>query len=110
MPHNRIDRAIKLPEPPDGIVCSNNFLAFGAIQAIKKRNLSIPRDIKIVSFDNYPLSPYTDPPLSVVDIDVFELGVHAAEALLNKMKNPNLQIRYNIISPTLIVRESSKTT
>lgn len=103
-----MNELLNLPEPPDGVVCSNNFLAFGAIQAIKKRNLRIPQDIKIVSFDNYPLSPYTDPPFSVVDIDVFELGVHAAEALLNKMKNPNLQIQYNIISPTLIIRESSK--
>lgn len=32
---------------------------------------------------------FTEPPLSVVDNDVFELGAYAAKALLYKLENPN---------------------
>lgn len=51
---------------------------------------------------------FTEPPLSVVDNDVYELGAHAAKALLYKLENPNLQIHYSMLSPNLIIRESSK--
>lgn len=103
-----MNELLDLPIPPDSIVCSNNFTAVGAIRAIKKRGLKIPNDVALIAFDNYPLSQFTEPPMSIVDIDVFELGVHAADALMNKLKSPNLQVQYSMLSPTLIVRESSK--
>lgn len=103
-----MEHLLNLPNPPDSVICLNNFVAFGAIKAIKQQNLRIPEDVAIISFDNYPLSMYTEPQLTVVDNDVFELGAHAANALLNKINNPNLQIQYSMLSPTLIVRESTK--
>lgn len=103
-----MNELLDLPNPPDSVVCTNNFIAFGGIKAIQSRGLKIPGDIAVVGFDNYPLSQLTDPQLTVVDIDVFELGVQAANALMNKLKNPNLQVQYSMLSPTLIVRESSK--
>lgn len=108
--YRMMNELLDLPTPPDSVVCVSNFVAFGAIKAIQERGLKIPKDIALIGFDNYPLSQYTDPPLSVVDIDVFELGVHAANALMNKLKNPTLQVQYNMLSPNLIVRESSKKT
>ncbi|MCX8129869.1 MAG: LacI family transcriptional regulator [Clostridia bacterium] len=103
-----MNELLDLPKIPDSVVCASNFIAFGAMQAIKKKKLSVPKDIAVIGFDNYPLSQYTEPELSVVDIDVFELGVHAANALMNKLKNPSLQVQYNMLSPNLIVRDSSK--
>jgi LacI family purine nucleotide synthesis repressor len=99
---------LDLDTPPDSVICLNNYVAFGVIGAIKKARLNIPNDIAVISFDNYPLSMYTEPPLSVVDNDVFELGSHAANILLNKIANPNLQMQYSMLSPNLIIRESSK--
>ncbi len=103
-----MDKLLILPTPPDSVICLNNFVAMGALQAIKKRNLKIPQDLAIISFDNYPLSMFTEPPLSVVDNDVFELGSYAAKALLYKLENPNIQLHYSMLSPNLIIRESSK--
>lgn len=99
---------LDLPVAPDSIVCVNNFVAFGAIKAIKSRGLSIPKDVALITFDNYPLALYSEPPLSVIDIDVFELGYHVATLLMNKIKNPSLKVQYNMLSPTLVIRQSSK--
>lgn len=103
-----MNQLLSLPVLPDSVICLNNFVAYGALKAIKKRGLKIPDDIGIISFDNYPLSMFTEPELSVVDNDVFELGSHSAKALLDKLENPNLQIQYSMLSPSLIIRESSK--
>ena len=51
---------------------------------------------------------FTEPQLTVVDNDVFELGTHAANILLSKIASPNLQMQYSMLSPTLIVRDSSR--
>lgn len=99
---------LNLPVPPDCVICLNNFVAFGALKAINKRQLKIPQDIALISFDNYPLSMFTQPQLSVVDNNVFELGQYAAKALLDKIENPNLHIQSSMLSPNLIIRESSK--
>ena len=103
-----VDQLVSLPTPPDALICLNNFVANKVISALKKHNLRIPEDIALMSFDNYPLAEFTTPPLTVVDNDVFDLGTHAANILLNKIDNPNLQMQYSMLSPTLIVRSSSK--
>lgn len=102
-----VQELLNLSSPPDSIICLNNFIASKVITAIKKRGLRIPQDIALVSFDNYPLAMFTEPQLTVVDNDVFELGTHAANILLNKIASPNLQMQYSMLSPNLIVRESS---
>ncbi|MDF2884268.1 MAG: LacI family transcriptional regulator [Clostridiaceae bacterium] len=101
-------KLLKLKNPPDSLVCTSCFMAFGIIKAVKENGLKIPDDIGIISFDRYPLSEYMDPMLSVVDIDVFEMGVHTATTLINKIKNPNLQIQYTMLSPSLIANKSTK--
>ena len=103
-----VEKLLDLMTPPDSIICLNNFIASGVLTGIKKRGLRIPSDIALVSFDNYPLAMFTEPKLTVVDNDVFELGTHAANILLNKIASPNLQMQYSMLSPTLIVRESSR--
>lgn len=103
-----MDTLLSLQNPPDSVICLNNFVAFGVIKAIKEHGLQIPDDVAVITFDNYPLSMYTEPQLTVVDNDVFELGTHAANALLNKINNPNLQMQYSMLSPTLIIRESTR--
>lgn len=102
------NKLLRLPTPPDSIICLNNFVANKVIGTLENHLLRIPEDIALISFDNYPLAEFTAPPLSVVDNDVFELGTHAANILLSKIDNPNLQMQYSMLSPTLIVRSSSK--
>jgi LacI family transcriptional regulator len=93
---------------PDAVICEYNQIAMGAVSAIKKRGLSIPEDIGVITFDDYPLSQLIDPPLTVVDIDVHEMGRYAASILLKKINNPALQIQSFAILPSLIVRSSTR--
>lgn len=93
---------------PDAVICENNQLAVGAVSAIKKHGMSIPDDIGVITFDDYPLSQLVDPPLTVVDIDMDEMGQQAATILLKKIKNPTFQIQSFSTLPSLIIRSSTK--
>lgn len=100
-------KLLSLPEPPDSILCFNGLFAVIAIQVINNMKLRIPQDISVMAFDNYPYAPLVIPPLSVVDIDMFDLGQKAAKALLKKLDNSELYIQTYTALPHLIIREST---
>ncbi|WP_180272733.1 LacI family DNA-binding transcriptional regulator [Konateibacter massiliensis] len=102
-----MEELLRYPSLPDAIICENNQIAMGAVKAITKNNLSIPEDIGLITFDDYPLSQIIDPPLTVIDIDVYEMGNQAADILLRKIKNPALQVQSFTTLPRLIVRSST---
>jgi DNA-binding LacI/PurR family transcriptional regulator len=92
---------------PDAFLCCDNILAFNTMKAVKSRGLSIPDDIGIVTFDSYPIAEYTDPALTVIDVDTFHLGEEAAEILLKKINGAAMVNQYTLLSTTLIPRNSS---
>jgi LacI family transcriptional regulator len=98
---------LRLPEPPDSILCFNSLIAVGVIQAIRQFRLRIPEDISIVSFDNYPYAPLITPSLTVVDIDMYSLGTRAGASLLKKIQNPEMLIQTYTALPHLIQRDST---
>lgn len=97
------------PNRPDAIICSNNHIALGVMKSIKEHNIRIPEDMGVITFDDYPFSQITDPMLSVVNIDVYDLGQQASKLMINKIKKPNLQVQTYTTLPNLIIRESTIT-
>lgn len=94
-------------DAPDAIICSNNEIAYYVLQAIKEKELNVPNDIGVITFDNYPFSKYMTPPLSVIDVDTFSIGEKAARSLLDKISNENNKNEQILISTDLIIREST---
>jgi DNA-binding LacI/PurR family transcriptional regulator len=92
---------------PTAIVAADDMMAFGAIRGIKERGLRIPEDIAIVGFNDTPLTTYMDPPMSSVEIFVYELGYNASEILINQFENPDVQKKNIVIKTELKVRKSS---
>ena len=92
---------------PDAFVCNDNLAAFGLLKACKELHLSIPQEIGIVTFDNYPLAEYMDPPLTIVDIDTAMLGEQTAQLLFRRIENKvgNQQI---MLSTDLVIRASTE--
>ncbi|WMC94079.1 LacI family DNA-binding transcriptional regulator [Kineothrix sp. MB12-C1] len=94
-------------ERPDAIICANNYIAYGCVNALHDKNISIPEDMGIVTFDDYPFSQILKPMLTVVNIDVFDMGMQAGKYILQKIKKPNLYAQSYITFPSVIVREST---
>jgi DNA-binding LacI/PurR family transcriptional regulator len=100
-------RLLALKNPPTAILAADDLMAFGAMRAIKERGLSIPDDISIIGFNDTPLAAYMDPPLSSVEIFVYDLGCSAGEILINQLQEPDGHRRHIIIPAGLKPRGST---
>ena len=92
---------------PDAVICGDNIISFGVMKATQEMGVSIPNDLGLVSFDNYPLATLVEPSLTSIHIDVFQMGEMAANSLLALIDNPDASQQQMLISTTVEVRESS---
>lgn len=72
---------------PDGIVCGNDLIAVGVIDALRKKGISVPADVKVSGFDDIYFSRYLNPALTTVKQPAYEMGVVAAKMLINFILN-----------------------
>jgi|GEM_PF-3547864 len=91
---------------PDAIVVSNDRMAIGVLQALRRRGLRVPDDVSVVGFDDLE-AENTDPPLTTIRQPVFEMGHRAAEVLLAMLRNEPVS-NQNMFVPKLVVRASSR--
>lgn len=96
-----------LPERPDAVVCTDNMLSLGVLRAIQESGLDVPQDVGVVSFDNFPVADLADPPLTSVDVDVFELGVQTACMLFKLIDNPLARQQQTLIATEIQPRKST---
>ncbi len=73
-------------DAPDALVCGNDQIARGAIEALREMGIAVPRDVAVVGFDNWDvMTEATRPPLTSVDMNLEALGREAGAALLEMM-------------------------
>ena len=88
----------------DGFFALNDRLAIGAIEAVLEFGLKIPEDIKIIGFDNDPISKYCYPKLTTVKQNTEELSKRACETLISLIDGNTLEETQHIIPIELIKR------
>ncbi len=90
----------------DGIFCASDFMALGALKAIKELNLRVPHDISVFGFDGILLGEYSTPPLSTIKQNNFMKGYQAARILHDIFEKRN-QERSVVVSCDVVLREST---
>lgn len=70
------------------IVCINDMLAYGVIDSLRERGISVPEDVSVLGFDNLFYSRLTGVSLTTVDQHTEMLARSAVEVLLQKLKMP----------------------
>lgn len=73
---------------------------------LRCQGLRIPEDVSVICFNN-PLSEYSVPPATCIDIPVQQMGLTAGELLLERMLHPKRACRTEICPGSLIVRKST---
>ncbi|MFF0742674.1 LacI family DNA-binding transcriptional regulator [Streptomyces sp. NPDC004111] len=96
-----------LDEGCTGIVCGSDMMALGVIRAARDRGLRVPEDISVVGYDDSPLIPFTDPPLTTVRQPVQAMATAAVGALLEEIGGNPVQHTEYVFQPELVVRGST---
>ncbi len=92
-------------EWPTAVIAFNDLMALGAMKQLKRMGLRIPEDIAIIGCDDQFFCPYTDPPLTSVDLHPEELASSAVRELLSARDGRRATFSM-MHEATLIVRES----
>jgi len=103
----KISRSIfKKKDFPDGLFAVNDMTALGAMKAARKLGVSIPKDLKVIGFENSLSSSICDPELTTVDQFGFEMGKKAARLLLKRIEQDtfNFTPEHLLIKTQLIER------
>ena len=101
---------LKRKRRPTALFCFSDRMAMGAYRAATELGISIPDELSIIGFDNQPhIAEALWPPLSTMQLPHYEMGVWAAEQLINQLENKDSESnlrRQNEITCQLIVRDS----
>jgi len=100
-------KLLQLKDRPTAIFASNDLMAFGAINAAKSLGLTIPDDLAVIGFDNIALSSYFDPPLTTVEIPMYELGIGAMQMFMNLISGKGFD-RIKFYKTSLLIRGSTQ--
>jgi LacI family transcriptional regulator len=105
-----IENLIKKDEIPDGIFAVNDLTALGAMRVLKKYNIAIPDRVGLAGFGNGQNAILTDPPLTTIDQNGYEMGKVAVNLLLKRIKYglDDFIPEKHIVDTELIIRESTR--
>lgn len=71
------------------IFFANDLMAFGGLEALKKKGLSVPDDVAIIGFDNRAIASWSDPPLTTMQLPLENIGRRAAVELVRLIEEPD---------------------
>jgi LacI family transcriptional regulator len=102
-------KLLTLPQFPDGVFITNDFVSAVVMQALKESNIRIPEQIAIVGFNNDSIGKLVSPRLTTINYPGSKIGEVAARSLINHLNGTGKieQEETIIVNSELIVRESS---
>lgn len=92
---------------PTGIFAHHDLMAFGALSAAEGRGLACPRDFSIIGYNDLPHLERMVPPLTSIRLPREELGVLAAEVMVELLSSADRRPPSRKLAPTLVVRKST---
>ncbi len=95
-------------KPFTAMIVGTDGMALGALRALREHGLRIPDDVSIVSYDNAELAQYTEPPLTTVEFKFSKQDELCIHYLLELIANPDMDLHQRVLTPSLVVRESTR--
>jgi LacI family transcriptional regulator len=103
-----MDTLLRTNPMPTAVTVSSLLATVGALAGAKKAGLRIPQDLSIVAFHDGVIASYLDPPVTTIQMPLYELGRLAVDRLLYMMAGGELPLETVVpIPPRLIQREST---
>jgi DNA-binding LacI/PurR family transcriptional regulator len=89
----------------DGIFAANDLSAISAMEVLQENGFNVPKEVKIVGFDDSPIASSSSPSITTIRQPIRELGAEVALSLLAILDGE--EVADKLLDVELIVREST---
>ncbi len=97
---------MNMDNKPEAIYCMNANMLIGCLRYLNEKNIKVPNDVALLTFDDYDYVSAFNPPVTALErIDV-DMGLKAAELLYNRINGEKSNYKEIRISPELVIRKS----
>ncbi|MFX3624916.1 MAG: LacI family DNA-binding transcriptional regulator [Ectobacillus sp.] len=103
-----VEQLMSLEKPPTAIVVTDDLMALGVLSTLSEKGYSVPDDVSVISFNNVIFAEIAYPPLTSVDVRIFQLGYEAAKSLIEKIETPVMSSKSIIVPYKIIKRQTCK--
>jgi LacI family transcriptional regulator len=93
-------------ELPDAIVCANDQMAIGVLQALARGGVRVPEQLSVTGFDDIFPGSLFDPSLTTIHQPMRLLGERACSRLLDRIARPDLPTEVELLPTELVLRKS----
>lgn len=93
---------------PDAILCVNDIMACGTLDALRELGVRVPEQVSVVGFDDIAAASWGAYQITTVAQPISEMVDRAIDMLLRRLKKPNLAPEIAYLTGKLIVRRSSR--
>jgi DNA-binding LacI/PurR family transcriptional regulator len=90
---------------PDGIVAASDVIAMNALRVLAEHKIAVPRDVRVVGYDDLALAEQTVPRLTTVRQDIRSGARYLVDCLMRRIDGD--ETASVVMRPELVVRMST---
>lgn len=89
----------------DGIFAATDTIAVTCLKELRERGIDVPRQLRVVGFDDLPISSQTAPPLTTIRQDIAAGAKGLVDLLLRRLGGVDTESL--VLPPQLVVRDTA---
>jgi len=89
------------------ILSGNDQMAAGVLSWAKSSGVKVPSELSVIGYDDSPIASLLTPSLTTLQNPVVEIAGPTAKAMIDKIEGRPRQFQQTIVTPRLLIRESS---
>ncbi|NEN07683.1 LacI family transcriptional regulator [Diaminobutyricibacter tongyongensis] len=105
--YDAAERLLAPSDRPAAIMCANDLIAIGVLEAARDRGLVVPTDLAVVGFDDIPTAKHVSPRLTTIINPATLVGYACADALMRRIEHPDVPFEHTALPTHLIARGSA---
>lgn len=103
--HAAMQELLERGAPIDAVVAANDYMALGALDALRARDIAVPHQVRVVGFDDSSLARVSSRPLTSVAQPADSMAERALDVLLDLIAGRSAE-PLSCFSPRVILRQS----
>ena len=105
---DQMQRLLQLDDRPQAVLVANDAMAVGALRALHEKQIDVPREMALISFDDTSITHYTYPTLTSIHVPTDQMAAMGLELLGRRLQNPDLAPQRVVVGTKLVLRQSTE--